>query len=507
MSKKRKKKSKIVHGRKDLYIDFAIFLVVFLALTFCAPRSVPLGDSGELTTVAAKLGIAHPTGYPTYTVLGFIFSKIPVSTVAFRLAMMSSFFMALAAVLMFNLVKENVRSDYAHWIATSLFLFIPVIWTSAIIPEVYSLHLFLLFGCLYFLLKWGRDFDMGNIYLSLVFFAFGLTNHLTTVLLVPGIVYYLYIKKFKGINYKTWIFGFFIIIIILSVYIYLPVRSLHNPVIDWGNPETLGSLMDHVTGDQYSYMLSPFSFFTNLVIFSYQSFIMLHMSLVLILFGFFALKNVKKVSFILLLTVAATYFIFSLFYTIPDVMVNFAPIYLFFMIVAALGLEYLASRFSRHTWAIFIPVILLFAAINFVFMGQAMYQRNDQTTRLYAEAVFSEIDKGGYVIIPVDEPFASNTMNILNHYAYAEKLRPDLTFINTPLLVNEWYLYQLPEKDLKFEKPVFSDEDVVKITKQDEFAYYKKLLLQKLVQDNPEITFFSVHGTYTRPKVTVYNAE
>ena len=35
-------------------------------------------DSGELATVQATWGIAHPTGYPFFAILGFIFSKIPL---------------------------------------------------------------------------------------------------------------------------------------------------------------------------------------------------------------------------------------------------------------------------------------------------------------------------------------------------------------------------------------------------------------------------------------------
>ena len=42
-----------------------------------APSVVQI-DSGELATVQITLGIAHPTGYPLFTIIGFLFSLIPL---------------------------------------------------------------------------------------------------------------------------------------------------------------------------------------------------------------------------------------------------------------------------------------------------------------------------------------------------------------------------------------------------------------------------------------------
>ncbi|XP_046906265.1 transmembrane protein 260 isoform X1 [Hypomesus transpacificus] len=35
----------------------------------CVQRAVPGGDSGELITAACELGVAHPPGYPLFTLL------------------------------------------------------------------------------------------------------------------------------------------------------------------------------------------------------------------------------------------------------------------------------------------------------------------------------------------------------------------------------------------------------------------------------------------------------
>ena len=49
-------------------------LIAFIFfLTTIAPSVIQI-DTGELAAVQVTLGIAHPTGYPLFTILGYIFS-------------------------------------------------------------------------------------------------------------------------------------------------------------------------------------------------------------------------------------------------------------------------------------------------------------------------------------------------------------------------------------------------------------------------------------------------
>ncbi len=58
-------------------------LVVFLVYYSTMAPSVLQIDTGELASAQALLGIAHPTGYPLFTMLGYLFTLIPlpVSTI------------------------------------------------------------------------------------------------------------------------------------------------------------------------------------------------------------------------------------------------------------------------------------------------------------------------------------------------------------------------------------------------------------------------------------------
>jgi hypothetical protein len=88
----------------DRLLSRPIFLAIFVAvvafvvyLQTLAP-SVDFIDAGELATDCATLGICHPTGYPVFTLIGWVFAHLPIaSTVILRMNIMAAFFTALGA--------------------------------------------------------------------------------------------------------------------------------------------------------------------------------------------------------------------------------------------------------------------------------------------------------------------------------------------------------------------------------------------------------------------------
>jgi hypothetical protein len=73
----------------------------------CSP-TVNFTDSGELITVAWTGGIAHPPGYPLYTILSSLFVHLPLSNPAWRMNLLSALFAALAVGLFYLLIIETL---------------------------------------------------------------------------------------------------------------------------------------------------------------------------------------------------------------------------------------------------------------------------------------------------------------------------------------------------------------------------------------------------------------
>ena len=89
-----------------------VAIVAFGAARAALLPGVDFWDTGELQTVGPLLGTAHPTGFPTYVLLGWLASVVlqPLGEPAFRMNLLSAFCLAAAAGLTVDLVRALTRS-------------------------------------------------------------------------------------------------------------------------------------------------------------------------------------------------------------------------------------------------------------------------------------------------------------------------------------------------------------------------------------------------------------
>ncbi|MFC1573486.1 DUF2723 domain-containing protein, partial [Candidatus Eisenbacteria bacterium] len=137
----------------------AVFLFPIIVYICTLARHITFVDSGELCAVAATLGIAHPPGYPLYTVLGYLFSIIPASTIPFRIGLLSALSASFATLLLYQaasrlLIVFSERTSQltqprppaaaamalAPMAGALLFAFSLTVWGQAVVVEVYTLQ-------------------------------------------------------------------------------------------------------------------------------------------------------------------------------------------------------------------------------------------------------------------------------------------------------------------------------------------------------------------------------
>ena len=181
------------------------FLGVALLPVYLLTMSSAVGaaDAFEFQVVAPQLGIAHPTGYPLYLLLGKLFSLLPFGTPAWRVNLASAFFAVAAVMVVFRLALEMLRRPLPALAGAVALGLVPVYWSQAIIAEVYTLHALVVavaLGLMMKLIAGPQTTDHGpkgvaggpssaidrKIMVGLAFvLGLGLTNHLTTVFLLP----------------------------------------------------------------------------------------------------------------------------------------------------------------------------------------------------------------------------------------------------------------------------------------------------------------------------------
>ncbi len=138
-------------GRLAVALDSALAaLVPFAAYVRTLHPGLPAGDSGELVTVAATFGIAHPPGYPLWTMLAGAWARLlPWGNVAWRVNLFSAVCAAAAAALLAAAVRRATGSRPAALVAAWAFAFALPVWKTAVVAEVFALNALLAAGVLF----------------------------------------------------------------------------------------------------------------------------------------------------------------------------------------------------------------------------------------------------------------------------------------------------------------------------------------------------------------------
>src|SRR5438105_13439048 len=119
----------LARGDYKTWVEAAVVVGAVLVLYFfTAARDIVVGDTPELITAAATLGVAHPPGYPMFTMLGHLFSLLPFGPIPFRVNLLSVICDALAAALIFLTALRLTKSHVASALAALLVAVNPLFW-------------------------------------------------------------------------------------------------------------------------------------------------------------------------------------------------------------------------------------------------------------------------------------------------------------------------------------------------------------------------------------------
>lgn len=219
-------------------------------------------DTGEFQTIGSILGIAHPTGYPTYTLLLWLASVglQPFGEPALRANLLSAGLVA-AGCAVIAAIGAALAGRWLVGLAAGIALAVaPAVWSLALHADPHALHLALVAVLLALLVVWQRRKSAGAagdrwLIGAAVVFGLALGNHLLTLLLAPGIALFLFAVGGRAIlGRRRLIINCVAALAIttITVYLYLPIRSAMNPPLDYANPQTLNGFLYLVLGVQFS---------------------------------------------------------------------------------------------------------------------------------------------------------------------------------------------------------------------------------------------------------------
>ncbi len=474
------------------YYSVLVSIFVFLIYLLTIAPSVIQIDSGELAAVQLTLGIAHPTGYPLFTILGYLFSLVPLPfTKIFQMNLLAAIYTSAAIGIFITIVKTildnldafnpkaasspkktkktdkkkkeiktenqttNQLSETKKYIASIfsglVLAFSKTFWFQSTSVEVYSLHLFLICSIIFVLIKaYLQKEEEQKIpgtywFILAAVLALGFSNHMTTLLILPALAFLFFNKL--GINKNSvkkvfWMIAVFLPILIL-LYSYLPIRASQQPELNWGNPIDLERILRHISGKQYQVWLfssmeaakKQFGYFFSTLTSEFN------VTIVPIVIGVFAAYFLNKKIFVFWIIVFASTVLYSINYDIVDIDSYFLLAYISLSFFAAIGLLKIYSwlKFNNHKEISAIILSLVFILVTAFFNFKKVDQSKTEIFEDYTKSLINSMDKKSMVLSYQWDFFISASY----YFQHVENFRRDVIVIDKELLRRSWYFNQL----------------------------------------------------------------
>ena len=172
------------------YGAIIVSLCAFILYLKTLAPTVIWGDSAKLAIFVHDIDLSLLQGHhPLHTVLGVIFSYLPVGDYAYRQNLMSACFGALAVGLVYLILVRWTGSVIAA-IGGALSLTVShVFWLLSVINESYTLFAFLMALMIYLMTLWDETGKYHYLYLAMFTFGVSVSNNYLMPFLLPGFVY------------------------------------------------------------------------------------------------------------------------------------------------------------------------------------------------------------------------------------------------------------------------------------------------------------------------------
>ena len=214
-------------------------------------------DTGEFQAVLPVMGTAHPTGYPTYVLLGFVANILltPIGEPAFRVNVLSLLAVATAAGATLALVRRLTGSTVIGAAAGLGLAATPLVWANATRADPHPIHLAFVAILALALVRWHdarRDPAVGDdpaggraadrrLIVAAVLFGLAAGNHSLTLLLIPPIALFVVSVEPGILRRPKFIAGCLAAAFgtLALVYLELPIRGgLIPATLIYGRPAT-----------------------------------------------------------------------------------------------------------------------------------------------------------------------------------------------------------------------------------------------------------------------------
>ena len=402
-------------------------------------------DGGDFISAAYTGGVPHPSGYPLYLLLVRAAQLLPLGKMAFRSNLLSAGLAILAALAAYGFMRRvdgQKLWGLPAWLAALALGLAPAVWGQAVITEVYTLHLLFAVLITSQALAGWRGLPAGRAdLLRGITFGLGLSNHVTTVFLLPALCLEPSGKPDFGRILRR---GAGAVLVAVLLYSTLMLRASQHAPVNWGNPSTPARLAALVSGQIYQEYVGQ----AGLDISERAALLLGDISiqfgivgLVLALLGLFFVP-VPRNFYLLSGSLAVASIGFVLFYNTADSFVYLLPLYFLLAVYLERGIGYCASFLQEKRGpglaVLSLVVIALSLGWNVAQNWSRVDASRDQRAEEFAREIWQKAPQDAILVVRDDQASLS-----LWYYQFVEGQRPDTAIVVLGLLDYDWYRQML----------------------------------------------------------------
>ncbi len=230
-------------GRKDMFHAADAALVAWGLYILTCARTVHVGDSPELATVAATFGVAHPPGYALYTILAALWTALLSSFIepAHATNLLSGLCAAVGVGLAWLLPRRLGLSRAACWFTAGALALGRTYWSQAVVAEVYAMDVMLLLAVAnagVSLVSKGRQARWASGLLWGLLLGSWLLHRPSNLLYTPALALLMAGVWTAWPRRRVMLLAGVGLALAAAPLIYLPLASARDPYMDMGDPET-----------------------------------------------------------------------------------------------------------------------------------------------------------------------------------------------------------------------------------------------------------------------------
>jgi hypothetical protein len=224
---------------KHFLVPIFIFFVTFGIYIHNLSRGVYAGDTGDFITTAIIGGVAHPSGYPLFTFLGFLLTHFLLwSSPAFAVNSISAFSGACGAVIFFLIAKKITKNEFVSLLTSFILSFCYYFWFYSEIAEVFVLNVLLSLVLFYIAFCFREKPTKKTLLFFFFFLGLACTNNQTIILTFPSVILLFLTNRSvhiikSQVTIKHILIYLFCFLLGMSVYIYIPLASSLHPAVNW----------------------------------------------------------------------------------------------------------------------------------------------------------------------------------------------------------------------------------------------------------------------------------